>query len=828
MSPSSKFTIKGFFIKLIAVFIALYLLIWVISSPVIKHFSAAPLAELGLTLSDDSSIRFNPFLMKLTIKNLTLLKNQTKVAAIKRLDAQLALHKLIVDKIELQEFAIDEFFISLAQKNDVLLVAGMTLPVTQGDEHKQQVESAKDEPAINFPYQIILPKLSITNSSIAIDIDENAHTVILNELLITDVLATTQQQHAKVALSALIDQATLNLHADATLDQGNGEINSEVALKAYPLAKLQHFIKPLQKLSGQFSLNSKQQLTITPKTLNIVLNNAEINNTALVASDKFYTFNLKALNYQANDFVITLENNVMTALQGKAQLNLSNAHLLGENNQQELLSFEQFLLQDIELKLPETSESEQEALPQPQVNIAMLTLDKLLASKKHDIDLPPLATLGKISISNIAANANSLAIGKVTLDSLTSDIILNKDNLIANLVAFAAVDDSSITEESTINNDDENTPSLETTSTKNIDTNSQTDKSNTTSGNDFKISLKAFNMINNNQISFVDNSVTPKYTRIVFLDNIHLGALSNHHDSQENETPIVLKGRSNQYAKFDFSGFIKPFAQAQTYHLKGGLSELSLPAVSTYMKDALQLELKSGQLNTDVDITLVDDNIDGDVSFIIKGLETTAANNDEVNVVKDQASLPLNAALGMLMDGDGNLELAVPLSGKTSDPSFGLSSFIALVTKKAAMSAVESYLMKTFVPYANIVSVAKTAGEFLLKVRFEDLAYQVKQITPNAKQQAYLDQFIALMQDKTDTQVKLCAISVPQDISLSSGSEVVDKEQIQQLKNLGEQREQALKAYLIKHGKIDSARLLLCTPQIDSSKDAQPKMVISV
>jgi len=620
----------------------------------------------------------------------------------------------------------------------------------------------------------------------------------------------------------------LNLHADATLDQGNGEINSEVALKAYPLAKLQHFIKPLQKLSGQFSLNSKQQLTITPKTLNIVLNNAEINNTALVASDKFYTFNLKALNYQANDFVITLENNVMTALQGKAQLNLSNAHLLGENNQQELLSFEQFLLQDIELKLPETSESEQEALPQPQVNIAMLTLDKLLASKKHDIDLPPLATLGKISISNIAANANSLTIGKVTLDSLTSDIILNKDNLIANLVAFAAVDDSSITEESTINNDDENTPSLETTSTKNIDTNSQTDKSNTTSGNDFKISLKAFNMINNNQISFVDNSVTPKYTRIVFLDNIHLGALSNHHDSQENETPIVLKGRSNQYAKFDFSGFIKPFAQAQTYHLKGGLSELSLPAVSTYMKDALQLELKSGQLNTDVDITLVDDNIDGDVSFIIKGLETTAANNDEVNVVKDQASLPLNAALGMLMDGDGNLELAVPLSGKTSDPSFGLSSFIALVTKKAAMSAVESYLMKTFVPYANIVSVAKTAGEFLLKVRFEDLAYQVKQITPNAKQQAYLDQFIALMQDKTDTQVKLCAISVPQDISLSSGSEVVDKEQIQQLKNLGEQREQALKAYLIKHGKIDSARLLLCTPQIDSSKDAQPKMVISV
>jgi len=828
MSPSSKFTIKGFFIKLTAVFIVLYLFIWVISSPVIKHFSTSPLAELGLTLSDDSSIRFNPFLMKLTIKNLTLLKNKTKVLAIKRLDAQLALHKLIVDKIELQEFVIDEFFISLAQNNDVLVVAGITLPATQSNEHKQQLASVEAEPTTNFPYQIILPKLSITNSTLAINIDENIHNVNLNELLITDVVATTQQQHAKIALSALIDQATLNLHADATLVQGNGEINSELALQAYPLTKLQHFVKPLQKLSGQLSLSSKQQLTITPKALNVVVSSVEISNTALIASDTFYTFNLEALHYQANDFVISLENNVMTALQGKAQLNLSNAHLLGENNQQELLSFEQFSLQDIELKLPETSESEQDAAPQPQVNIAMLTLDKLLASKRHDIDLPPLAALSKISISNIAANANGLAIDEISLDSLTSDIVLNKDKLIANLVAFTAIDDSSITEESTINNDDENTASLETTPTTNIDTNPQTDKSNMVSGNDFEVSLKAFNMINNNQISFVDNSVTPKYTRIVYLDNIHLGALSNHHDSLENETPIVLKGRSDQYAKFDFSGFIKPFAQAQTYHLKGGLSELSLPAVSTYMKDALQLELKSGQLNTDVDITLVDDNIDGDVSFIIKGLETTAANNDEVNVVKDQVSMPLNAALGMLMDGDGNLELAVPLSGKTSDPSFGLSSFIALVTKKAAMSAAESYLMKTFVPYANIVSVAKTAGEFLLKVRFEDLAYQVKQITPNAKQQAYLDQFIALMQDKTDTQVKLCAISVPQDISLTSGNKVEDKEQIQQLKNLGEQREQELKAYLIKQGKIDSARLLLCTPQIDSSKGAQPRMVISV
>ena len=63
---------------------------------------------------------------------------------------------------------------------------------------------------------------------------------------------------------------------------------------------------------------------------------------------------------------------------------------------------------------------------------------------------------------------------------------------------------------------------------------------------------------------------------------------------------------------------------------------------------------------------------------------------------------------------------------------------------------------------------------------------------------------------------------------LKSGEKVVDKKQIQQLKDIGEQREEALKEYLIKQGNIASSRLLLCAPKIDSSKDALPRMELSV
>lgn len=65
------------------------------------------------------------------------------------------------------------------------------------------------------------------------------------------------------------------------------------------------------------------------------------------------------------------------------------------------------------------------------------------------------------------------------------------------------------------------------------------------------------------------------------------------------------------------------------------------------------------------------------------------------------------------------------------------------------------------------MSVALTAGDFLLKVRFEKLMCQTKKIKPEAEQEKYLQQFIALMCDKPQVNVKICAISVPADIALT-------------------------------------------------------------
>jgi hypothetical protein len=157
-----------------------------------------------------------------------------------------------------------------------------------------------------------------------------------------------------------------------------------------------------------------------------------------------------------------------------------------------------------------------------------------------------------------------------------------------------------------------------------------------------------------------------------------------------------------------------------------------------------------------------------------------------------------------------------------------MSSIISLITQKAIWMATKDYVMTTFVPYANVVSVAMSVGEFALKLRFDDLIYQTKQIEPNEAQQAYLQGFIALMQDKEETRVNICGISVPADINLDAGTKITDVKHINQLKDIAEQRETTFKDYIIEHGGIASSRLLLCAPKIDSSENAQPRIELSV
>ena len=783
--------------------ITLYLIIWAISSPLSKHLIKPVLLEKGLTLSSDTSITYNPFLSQLSVSDLTLFDSkQQTVLSIDSLIIRVTLLRLLFDKIAVSKFDLNGAYLKVEKTSSQLLIAGIDVNKKNPDGHLEQEQETATESTSPL-YQLLLPELILKEVNIELDNDSKSHQINIKQLLLSQVEASLQSQQATLSLQSTIDGTALELLADASVEQGQGEINSQLSINNYPMQKLQRYAGELAELSGSLSLNSSQQITFTPQQFNLHISKAKLSNTDLVMAYQQQFFSLEKFEHNINDLKLSFNQGELTELSGTSQLSLNNADIYYQTSNQKIAHFSQLALNDISFHFNGL----------PQVKISSLVIDDLYGSKNEtknkseESNLPALVTLKQLNISDILISEQQLAINKITLDSLQSDVILDTEKVIANLVTLPITsaeqeEVAEITEEI----DQEINP-------KNAD---------------FLISLTEFSLQGKNHISLLDNSVEPVKKRQLFIDTLHLGALSNAKGQQEQQTPFTLIGRSNKYAHFNFNGFTKPFAQKPTHHLQGFLKELSLPTLSRYMKKAMQMELKSGQLNTDIDMTLTGEQLDGSIVLLIKGLETAIADSDEAGALIDQGALPFNLALGMLKDGRGDIELDVPLSGSTSDPSFGVSSIVSLITQKAIWMATQDYLMTTFVPYANIVSVAMTVGEFALKLRFDDLIYQEKQIAPNEQQQAYLQAFIALMQDKEDTRVNICGISTPADINLLAGSQITDKKQIRQLKDIAEQREEVFKEYMIKHGNIASSRLLLCTPKIDSSDDAQPRIELSV
>jgi hypothetical protein len=795
---------------LIIVFISIFLIIWAVSSPVSKHFIKPLVLEQGLTLSDDTGIYYNPFLSQLTISDLTLYKDQQgqqeKVFSVNKLTVRLALYRLLFDKIEVSKFELNDAYLKITKTPTQLIIAGIDLN-KEGSESKDiQPEEPQTETA-PLPYQLVLPKLALNKINIDVNNEEKQHNIDIEALIISKVLADLNSQTAQLTLNSVIDQAELAITADVNFNQGQGEVNSQVSLSNYPLNKIQGYVKDISELSGLLTLKSKQKIVIAPKQLQLNITETKLTNNDLIVGYQKQFINLEKLENDINDLTLTLKEGEIIGLSGTSQLALHNATSYYETPNQKLAAFKQFALNDISLKFAD----------KPYVEISSLVFDEIVASKDESSEHPALVTLKQFNISDILVSEKELAINKIFLDTLQSNVIIAKDGTLANLVALPATP-AEETEDVTSAENNEIAQTTEIDTAANVDT----EKS------DFTISLNEFSLINDNEITLLDNSVEPVKPQKLFIDTLFLGAISNALNKRDQQTPFEFAGRSDKYTHFDFKGFTQPFSEQPKHQLKGFLKELSLPPISRYMKRAVQMELKSGQLNTDIDVTLTGEQLEGNVVILLQSLETAIADSNEAGALIDQGALPFNMALGMLKDGKGDVELDVPLSGSTSDPNFGLSSIVNLITQKAIWMATKDYLMTTFVPYANIVSAAMTVGEFALKLRFDDLVYQTKQIEPNEAQQDYLKAFIALMQDKEDTRVNICPISIPADINLTAGSKITDTQKINQLKEIGEQRGEALKDYIIKHGNIASSRLLLCAPKIDSEKEAQPRIELSV
>ena len=423
--------------------------------------------------------------------------------------------------------------------------------------------------------------------------------------------------------------------------------------------------------------------------------------------------------------------------------------------------------------------------------------------------LPALAHIASLQISDVKADQEGANIKQVEVNALIANLVLNKDKQLENLVF---VEETSSTAPETAIPETNETPSDETQPVE---------------AAEFKppyyLVLDSFDVLGDSKVRLQDFSQSPPLDRDLDINNLSVRNLNT--QDKEQATQLVLRAKHGKYATLEADVNLWPLADELTMQSKLKVREAELPPYSAYIADTLGYQIDSGQLDLDLDLDSLNGELDGESHITLRQFNL-GGRHESSSVVKAGA-VPLNIAVGALKDSQDNIELDFPLTGNVDNPEFGLRSLLMLPLRKALFSASSSYLMQTFVPYANVISIAQLASEQILKIRVKPLVFSPGQQALSEEQHAFLEELYNLMVNKADSQLKACGVATYQDLMLDTQSDAdITGEQTNQLKQLAELRADALKDYLVSAG-IKSSRVLLCSPELDLSRDGKPRVELN-
>ncbi|REG86620.1 DUF748 domain-containing protein [Marinomonas pollencensis] len=448
--------------------------------------------------------------------------------------------------------------------------------------------------------------------------------------------------------------------------------------------------------------------------------------------------------------------------------------------------------------------------------LAQLVIKNLVVSSPLKGDNPtPLATLSHLEINQVNANQAGANIKSIATQDLISNVLMDKERRITNLVFI---------------DPKQQTPPAAATSNPAAPKEKDAKKVLTTQEAaqqpafkaPYYIILDAFDLTGQSSVHLEDNGVKPALRRTLDISKLSLRNLNTKDPEQAATLAVELK--HGKYSTLDGDLKIWPMADELTMQSELKVSQAELPPYSPYIASVLGYQIDSGQLNLDLKLDAEQGELSGNSHLVLKQFDL-GGSYESGSAIK-AGVIPLNMAVSALKDSDNNIDLDIPLSGNIDSPSFGWGDFLFIPVKKALFQASSSYLLQTFVPYANVITVAQFASDQLLKIRVQPLIYKPQEISVDGDQTVFLKQLVALLKDKTQSELRICGVANYQDIELEQPPASVDEQMRHQANALAEARAHHLKDYLVSQD-IDSARLFICSPELDFSKNSQPRVELN-
>ncbi len=291
---------------------------------------------------------------------------------------------------------------------------------------------------------------------------------------------------------------------------------------------------------------------------------------------------------------------------------------------------------------------------------------------------------------------------------------------------------------------------------------------------------------------------------------------------------LDLLGTVDQRAPLKVDGEVNPFADPLYLNLNLTVKNYPLTRLSAYTVKSVGVGLAQGQLNIKSKIKLVDNYLRMDNEIAIKDLKTNTISRELAAELDKQLPMPLETALDLLKNDDGAVVLSIPVEGKLGELDVDITDVFITALSKAIVPAASGYLMYTLGPYGALAWVGMEVGKELLKVRLPSVEFKPGGLDVVTDLDDYLVRVATILKEKMEADLQLTPVVLSRELGGDKGQDddsseyKPDPDEMEKLRELGQERAQLVKDKLVNDYQIDADRVLITMTRIESGRDKKP------
>jgi len=457
------------------------------------------------------------------------------------------------------------------------------------------------------------------------------------------------------------------------------------------------------------------------------------------------------------------------------------------------------------------------------LSIQSLNLDQLIVSDLSNIKLD------KLSIENLSALQRGDEVSDTTASF--SSLLINDIHFSEDKINIDTIDLNDLTSNISINKNgqwehDKWTPPENQKESIKAETKQKKTRT-------LQLSLNKLTISTENKNLLTDNSTKP--ATVAGLEKLSFDLSKINADNPDTDSPFKLFAKTTRHSTIDLEGTFRPFAKKVSMHADGKLKGFDLRAASPAAHKAIGHIIKSGQLDADITLRATDGILDSNIALSLYHFNLKALSKEDAKELDDLFGMPINQSLVLLRDKDDSIHLDIPITGDINNPDFNPMDAIIKATTKATTVT----LITFYTPYGLIYAGGNVLFDLATALNFDPVIFEAGSANLTDDNKDSLISLAKLLTEKPQVRLTLCGATNVKDYNALFPDSKLTKEALNSelrlsedkiiaLNELAKKRQVDIKNYLVNKKSIGHERLILCTPEFNSDKDAISGVEINI